>query len=66
MQMFLYKIYALKQEPFNATVQRIFTCPGGEVVNAAVCKTAIRGFDSHPGLTYKISILYSVPGWWNR
>ena len=25
--------------------------PGGEVVNAAVCKTAIRGFDSHPGLT---------------
>lgn len=25
--------------------------PGGEVVNAAVCKTAIRGFNSHPGLT---------------
>lgn len=24
--------------------------PGGEVVNTAVCKTAMRGFNSHPGL----------------
>ena len=26
-------------------------CPGGEVVNASVCKTDMRGFESHPGLT---------------
>ena len=25
--------------------------PGGEVVNASVCKTDMRGFDSRPGLT---------------
>ncbi len=28
-----------------------YISPGGEVVNAAVCKTATRGFESHPGLT---------------
>lgn len=31
--------------------------PGGEVVNAAVCKTATRGFESHPGLTNFINLL---------
>ncbi len=25
-------------------------CPGGEAVNATVCKTVMRGFESHPGL----------------
>ena len=29
------------------------TRPGGEVANAAVCKTAIRGFESRLGLKYK-------------
>gem|GEM_PF-3069419 len=30
-----------------------FICPGGEVVNASVCKTDMRGFDSRPGLTWR-------------
>lgn len=41
--------------------------PGGEVANASVCKTDIRGFDSRPGLTYakgsiKEPFAYVSPG----
>ena len=37
------------------------TSPGGEVVNASVCKTDMRGFDSRPGLTCYASS-YTCPG----
>ena len=34
---------------------KYLSCPGGEVVNASVCKTDTRGFDSRPGLKNKPS-----------
>ncbi len=44
-------VYFLSCLDKNATVGEQKLSPGGEVVNATVCKTVIRGFDSHPGLT---------------
>ncbi len=36
---------------------------GGEVANALVCKTSIRGFNSRPVLHKLQSLRLSQPGW---